>query len=688
MPSSFLHLLFLLSLTILCSEASSNHCKEAEKQALLDFKAGGNDFHTNEVPEFIGSLQKLEYLDLSDARFAGKGPHQLGNLSSLWIPAWLFNVSSLSILQLDGNNFHGTIPEEIGNNTNLEILDLSGNMDLDVGNSKGFGKMCNLKTLFLSSIDIYKEFVDIGDIFSQCNEKSLEILRIEESGLAGNLPDWLWEFKNLKQLELGGNQLEGVIYQKGFLTEAHFSGLGRLKDLDISYNSLALEVSPSCIPPFQLNALLMSSSTLGPQFPSWLRTQKNLSYLWLSATVPEWIWNFSSHLYFIDLSDNKLRGKIPSWINFEEIEYTYIDLSSNCLEGSIPYFPSNTIHLDLSNNSFSGYIPPKIGEAMPNLEYLSLSMNNISGSIPPSLCKIAKLKILDLSKNRLSGQLPNVWSRDSELLILDVKNNHLTGGIPDSLCTSVNLRSLHLVDNKFSGELPLSLRKCQRIVTLDLGENKFAGNIPRWENVLVVFKGREIMYDMLLSLVSMIDLSDNYLSGNIPGQLASLYGLKSLNLSVNHLSGEISANIGRLGQLESLDLSKNKISGPIPPSLSNLNFLSHLNLSFNNLTGEITTGNQLQTFTEASIYIGNAALCGIPLSTKCEDEEDSQVQDDKYDEERYETVMYWNSVGCGFFFGLSLIFGLLALKRTWRNAYFEFVDHMYDTSPISQRKKL
>ena len=71
-------------------------------------------------------------------------------------------------------------------------------------------------------------------------------------------------------------------------------------------------------------------------------------------------------------------------------------------------------------------------------------------------------------------------------------------------------------------------------------------------------------------------------------------------------------NIGDLHQLESLDLSSNHLSGHIPSSMSSMNFLNHLNLSYNNLSGQISLSNQLQTFNDPSIYVGNPEIYGPP----------------------------------------------------------------------------
>lgn len=49
-----------------------------------------------------------------------------------------------------------------------------------------------------------------------------------------------------------------------------------------------------------------------------------------------------------------------------------------------------------------------------------------------------------------------------------------------------------------------------------------SGLIPYSENMLLMMKGRELEYDSLLSLITILDLSDNRLSGDIPEELMNL----------------------------------------------------------------------------------------------------------------------------------------------------------------------
>ncbi|XP_010910331.1 uncharacterized protein [Elaeis guineensis] len=207
------------------------------------------------------------------------------------------------------------------------------------------------------------------------------------------------------------------------------------------------------------------------------------------------------------------------------------------------------------------------------------------------------------------------------------------------------------------------------------------------EKMQVTIKGIYIEYAILLPLVIVMDLSNNNLSGMIPEELTNLFGLVSLNLSENHLTGEITEKIGTLQQLESLDLSRNNFFGGIPSSIIDLTFLSYLNLSYNNLSGSIPIGNQLQTFIDPSIYVGNPDLCGFPLSQKCKDAKTNQglnavggdeQNDNTMDEEGSEIKWLYMSMGLGFAVGFWIVFGSLLFDRKWREAYFQHIDQVFN----------
>uniref|UniRef100_M1AL80 Hcr2-0A n=1 Tax=Solanum tuberosum TaxID=4113 RepID=M1AL80_SOLTU len=116
------------------------------------------------------------------------------------------------------------------------------------------------------------------------------------------------------------------------------------------------------------------------------------------------------------------------------------------------------------------------------------------------------------------------------------------------------------------------------------------------DSVVVVSKGLKLEVVRILSLYTVIDLSNNKFEGHIPGILGDLIAIRVLNLSHNGLQGPIPPSLGSLSVVESLDLSFNHLSGEIPQQLASLTSLEFLNLSHNYLQGCIPQGPQFRTF--------------------------------------------------------------------------------------------
>lgn len=89
------------------------------------------------------------------------------------------------------------------------------------------------------------------------------------------------------------------------------------------------------------------------------------------------------------------------------------------------------------------------------------------------------------------------------------------------------------------------------------------------------------------TIVLAVELSDNHLAGEIPGELGNLASLQNLNLAWNQLTGNIPEEVGNLAYLEYLALDHNLLSGTIPGELGNLGQLGFLWLHHNDLTGGI-----------------------------------------------------------------------------------------------------
>ncbi|KAK3184076.1 hypothetical protein Dsin_031362 [Dipteronia sinensis] len=680
--------------------------------------------HIEGIPNTFRNMCSLKRLSFLNSNLSGQLVELFLNLSGC-------TKDALEYLNLENNNLSGSLPD-FTVLSSLRELHLFNNM-LDGSFPKRFGQLSNLTVLDLGSNQLGGSLPDFS-VFS-----TLKILRISNNKLNGTFSTSIGQLSKLEELYVSSNFLEDTI------SEVHMSNLFDLKIFDLSYNKLTLNFSSVWLPPFQLDVIALSNCKIVSRLPAWLQTQNKFSYLDLSSTeisglVPSWFWDLSPNLYFLNLSNNSLRGVLPD-LSLKFAGNPAIDLSFNYFEGSIPPFPPTMSSLSLSNNMFSG----SISFLCANTGFLSY---------------------LDLSDNHLLGEFPSCWTPWETLFFLNLANNKFSGKIPNSMTSGCLIKSLHLRNNSMSGEMPTSLRNCERLAVIDLGNNKFSGTLPAWigdslldltilslrsnrfhgmvpwqlcnlamlqvldfsrnsisgtipeclnnltamvqntssnalisssyilgspgvnggisagnyqEHALLVWKGVESEYKSTLGLLKSIDLSSNKLSGEVPVTVTSLIGLISLNLSRNSLTGPIPPKIGQLNLLNTLDLSDNLLAGEIPESCSQLNALGVLDLSNNNLSGKIPSNTKLQSF-DPSAYAGNLELCGPPLSNTCPGEE--QPQDPDFDMEPREdgiiTLGFYVSMALGFIAGFWGVVATLVLNRSWRHAYFQFLNHTKD----------
>ncbi|KAH7662939.1 Non-specific serine/threonine protein kinase protein [Dioscorea alata] len=571
-----------------------------------------NDFGGIAVPEFIGSLKKLSYLNLSNAGFGGRIPHQLGNLSTLryldlnsfyfvhdlYVDslAWLSRLSSLQYLDMNSVSF-GNIGDwfvSISLIPSLSVLKLSHCKLKEIPLSFSFLNLTSLTYLDLSNNEFYSRLPNW--LF---NLTSLQYLNVQFNQFQGSMPDEFARMTSLEVIQLGNNELVGPITRT-------ISFLCKLRTLDLSSNNITgdtaslAEISAGCAGS-SLEVLNLRDNNLTGNLSDWLVKFRRLDTL--------------------DLGHNSLNGVIPGSIG-KLSALKYLTLTHNGFNGTLSESIgqlSELILLDLSFNSLDGVVSDVHFANLSKLEQLSLASTSLafgmsSSWIPPfqlkliglHLCKLGPkfpswlrtqkdYSVMDLSNTEIEDVAPNwIWNLSEKILMLDLSYNLISGKLPSTL-EFASISILDLSNNKFEGTLPTLALSMEY---LDLSNNMFTGNILRLVSYPLPILSHLFLANNLLSgpipssicqdvELYVIDLSNNQLSGELPTCLADIWTLTALNLANNNLSGEIPSTLGSIKELRTLHLGGNHFKGELPTALQNCTTLVTLDLGGNEITGLI-----------------------------------------------------------------------------------------------------
>ncbi|KAL4570201.1 hypothetical protein LXL04_025852 [Taraxacum kok-saghyz] len=529
------------------------------------------NFLNGPLPISLFHLPHLEVIDLSRNKFNGVLPvninlpalkqlHISDNTFSGVLPSGLcVNSTGVRVLRFAMNYFNGTIPSEFGNCTLLEHLCVAANFLS--GNIPGFlFRLPRLQELTLQD----NQFTVIEGIGNSSSR--LVRLDISSNGLSGKIPDFFRSFPNLRYFSAHSNNLFGGI-------PPSLSNSPSISSVNLRNNSLNGSVDFNCSVMVNLTSLDLGTNDFSGTIPANLSSCENLKAL--------------------NLARNKLTGQVPeAFKNLPSLSYLSL---SNC---------------SLSDLSTS----LKILQHCPNLTVLVLTMNFHTEQLPSDdHLQFNVLKALVIANCRLTGSIPPWLNGLSQLQLLDLSWNHLTGSIPGYLGNFDYLFYLDLSNNSLSGEIPKSLTQLPSLISRGISLEEPSPDFPFFKRRNTTSRESTLQYRQIMSFPPSIDLSSNFLSGEIPPEFGNLKKLHVLDLKHNNLSGTIPSSLSGLRSIETLDLSYNNLTGTIPPSLVNLSFLSKFSVAHNYLRGSVPYGGQFLTFANSS-FEGNIGLCGRAVS--------------------------------------------------------------------------
>ncbi|MED6130564.1 hypothetical protein PIB30_002158 [Stylosanthes scabra] len=574
-------------------EAENVDSSLLELKYLTHLDLTGNHFYSS--PKFIGSMQCLRYLYLSEAGFSGRIPSNLGNLTNLHFLDlsgnefsadsninWISQLPLLEHLDLSfafdslkvNNQLTVSILDAaLQNMTSLVHLDLGGN-NLSSSIPSSFGNLKKLEYLGLSGCWLHSP---IPNAFQ--NATSIKLLDLSDNNFH-SLPSWSFhKFEKLKHLFLRSNNFQGPIPNA-------LQNMTSIESLDLSSNSFS-------------------------SVPSWFVELKTLVYLGLSSnnltfmecSISSILKNMC-HLKELYLSRNRLRKESIGYNDYLSTCIThdleFLDLSENEFDDHFPSWLGQFVNLqilDLSHSNLKGTIPQNLGQLI-NLQDLDLSNNYLNGTIPQNLGQLVNLYDLDLSNDNFTGTIPTGLDQLVNLTGLDFSNNLLNGSIPKGLNQLVNLERLDLSRNKLDGRICIDFQKLVKLWYLDLSSNNLDGTLEEsWPLIFSEMQYLNLSHNQIsgslpknigqiMPFLAYLLLGSNLINGSIPKSLCQVYWLSVLDLSKNTLSGKIPDCWKDNEVWEEINLSSNKISGAIPSSFGNLSSLAWLHLNNNSLHGK------------------------------------------------------------------------------------------------------
>ncbi|XP_057468412.1 receptor-like protein 7 [Actinidia eriantha] len=605
------------------------------------------------LPEFPKN-SNLQKLVLSSTKFSGTLPDSMGNLTKLsrmeiagcnfsgMIPSSMANLTQLAYVDMRFNKFTGPIPS-FQMSKNLSYIDLSHNNlagPVSPTHFQGLSNLVNIDLAYNSfsgsipaSLFTLPSLKKIQLSNNQFNSLSgspnvslspLDTLDLNSNKLVGPIPSYFFDFLSLSVLSLSFNNFSGILHLESI------TRLQNLTRLELSYNSLSINVSESSLSSFPKLSILKLASCKMQKFPP-LWTQNKMIHLDLSANqiwggIPNWIWKVGNGtLAYLNLSCNHLvvlerQYAIPHSLSV-------LDLHLNQLRGEIPAPPLDAIYVDYSKNNFSSSIPAEIGNNLIYATFFSVSNNMLTGAIPQSICNASNLQVLDLSSNRFNGIIPQclIETNTKTLGVLNLRSNNLSGAINGTFPQGCALKILDLNGNHLEGKFPGSLSKCTKLEVLNLGNNSIRDIFPCFlknSSTLSVLVLRSNKFQGGIGCpgltnntwpkLQIIDLALNNFSGDLPPNIflhwkAMLVDMGSAQPDLNHLRFEflmlnhfyyqdtvkvtlkgLEMELGKtLNAFTSVDFSCNNFKGEIPDTVGALQSLYVLNLSHNALRGQI-----------------------------------------------------------------------------------------------------
>ena len=358
-----------------------------------------------------------------------------------------------------------------------------------------------------------------------------------------------------------------------------------------------------------------------------------LPYNNLDGTLPSNIWKIRNLLSLCTPGNPNLRGRIGNFLFGNMSKLLTVLFNAASISGDIPEEIvklsnlQNFLGYAMNGDGFSGRLPEDIGN-MTELRALFLAGNKFTGQIPKSISRLKKLLYLDLRNTpgmmhgdlndllaipsltelyvsgvQLIGEMPRVLPRRLRIVVLP--GNSISGKFPERLPTNNSLYILNLANNRLTGDIPGDLILQPNIDMIDLSQNQFSS----------INQGKPRPDNATAGVKSYVSLAGNR---NLLINFTSFIGLFTrnvdfvespaiLNVSFCDIKSPLLANVLYFYSLSTCDFRGNHFYGTIPDFFEDYSFLTYFDVSSNNLTGGLPGG------IESLISLQYLDISGNPL---------------------------------------------------------------------------
>ncbi|KAJ3329174.1 hypothetical protein HDU76_008470 [Blyttiomyces sp. JEL0837] len=333
---------------------------------------------TGTLPNSIGNLFNLEYLDVSKNQLEGLLPTSLGNLKKL------------TILNLRKNRFESFIPEELGGLEKARVMLLPRN-NLVGQLPPALGKL-----------------------------EVLQMLDLSNNNFNGSLPPSMGYLRDLEYLDVSGNRIDGSV-PPSFDQLTHLKTLkGGLKVIRLSSN--------------------MDLNCISGELPGSLKSKGPIN-VHANPGTKVLNWEYKRMFAFKQVSPDCQRviAAFPEY-GFDDVDccqdfYTFqCDSSKSIVSMILPSYFRGDFQVN-------GPLP-SILSGLKALTIIDMASANVTGPFPTWLTELPLLREMDLSENSFEGPIPSSIGTLNWMKYLLLGSNKLNGSIPDSIGNMTSLMSL------------------------------------------------------------------------------------------------------------------------------------------------------------------------------------------------------------------------------------------------------